>query len=87
MPFFKILPILAIAILVPADGAWAGPAAAGGGNTKAQPATAQAKEPKPARQALDEAPIVMGRSVAVQRKSKLHHIKVKPTPATVSSKN
>ncbi|MGB6326181.1 MAG: hypothetical protein WBG11_10530 [Methylocella sp.] len=34
--------------------------------------------PASARHALPQAPIVMGRSVSVHHKTKLHHIKMKP---------
>jgi len=34
--------------------------------------------PASARRATPQAPIVMGRSVSVHHKSKLHHIKMKP---------
>jgi hypothetical protein len=46
----------------------------------AKPAVTKDNQPaaQPAGQAAEEAPIVMGRSVAVVRKSKLRHIKVKP---------
>jgi len=34
------------------------------------------------RQVTPQAPIVMGRSVSIPRKSKLHHIKVKPVESS-----
>jgi hypothetical protein len=34
--------------------------------------------PASARHAMSQAPIVMGRSVSDHRKTKLHHIKIKP---------
>ena len=37
-----------------------------------------AAEPASARHARPQAPIVMGRSVSVHHKTKLHHIKMKP---------
>jgi len=95
MPFFKVLAMLAISSLAAAGGAYAGAsvgATAGAAGPKGQEASAVAKfavakETKPAAQAAEEAPIVMGRSVAVVRKSKLHHVKVKPTQPGLPTKN
>lgn len=38
-----------------------------------------------ARHARPQAPIVIGRSVSVRRKTKLHHIKMKPLESTETS--
>jgi hypothetical protein len=95
MPFFKVLAMLAVSSLATAGGAYAGAsggATAGAASHKGQSSSAVAKLPvaketKPATQAAEEAPIVMGRSVAVVRKSKLHHVKVKPPQPGLPTKN
>lgn len=93
MPFFKGLAgvglaVLAVASLAVAEGAWAGPTAAGAAAApKAQRPPVAAKDKKPTGQAAEGAPIVMGRSVAVVRKSKLHHIKAKPDHPGASAKD
>lgn len=95
MPFFRVLVILAVSSVAMTGGTYAGPAS-GAASPKAQKPTAivkealpsvVAKESSPPGQAAEEAPIVMGRSVGVVRKSKLHHIKVKPTHPGLPNKN
>jgi hypothetical protein len=38
----------------------------------------QKSPPAPVQHVKPQAPIVMGRSISVHRKSKMHHVKVKP---------
>ncbi len=99
MPFFRVLAVLAVASLAAASGAAAGSAtgkSAGKAGPKGQKPPAVAMEAQPAAvaegtppsvQAAEEAPIVMGRSVAIVRKSKLRHIKAQPTHPTLPSQN
>jgi hypothetical protein len=39
----------------------------------------QKSPPAPVQHAKPQAPIVMGRSITVRRKSKMHHVKAKPS--------
>ncbi len=97
MPFFRVLAgqvlmilglaVLAVSSLAVGNGAYAGPAAAGSAVPEAQVAPVVAKEVQPTHQVAEEAPIVMGRSVGVVRKSKLHHIKAKPARPGVTAKD
>lgn len=97
MPLFKVLAVLAVTNLAVSNlavsnlavstSAWAGPTSAAGTKGKAQSSPLAASEAKPASPAAEEAPIVMGRSVAVTRKSKLHHIKAKPANPSPSPRN
>jgi hypothetical protein len=92
MPFFRVLAVLGLAVLTVSslavgNGAYAGPAAAGSAVPKAQVAPVVTKEVQPTREVGEEAPIVMGRSVGVVRKSKLHHIKAKPAHPGDPAKN
>jgi hypothetical protein len=84
MPFFKVLAVLAVSSLAAAGSASAGSTAAG---PKGQKAPTIIKSAQPAGHTAAEAPIVMGRSVGIVRKSKLHHIKAKPAHPHVPSKN
>jgi hypothetical protein len=85
MPFFKVLAVLAVSSLAAAGGASAGASTAAG--PKGQKAPTIVKSAQPAGHTAAEAPIVMGRSVGIVRKSKLHHIKAKPAHPHVPSKN
>jgi hypothetical protein len=88
MPFVKGLAILAVSSLVAAGGAHAGLSMNNGARPKEEkPPAAVEQITPPAASAVAEAPIVMGRSVAIVRKSKLHHIKPKPAKPTIANKN
>jgi hypothetical protein len=84
MPFFKVLAVLAVSSLTAAGSACAGASTAAGPKGQKAPIVRSAP---PASQSASEAPIVMGRSVGIVRKSKLHHIKAKPAHSNVPSKN
>ncbi len=93
MPCFKSpvvlgLAALAVSSLVVGEGAWAGPPRARApAAPKAQKPAVVATDVQPAGQAAEEAPIVMGRSVGVVRRSKLQHIKAKPVRPVVAHEN
>jgi len=89
MPFVKGLAVLAVSSLVAAGSAHAG-SSNGARPKEEKPPTAleqNAASTPSAPSAVVEAPIVMGRSVATMRKSKLHHIKPKPVKPTIANKN
>jgi hypothetical protein len=70
------LAILVASILLTTGGAFAGAAKSSSGKAD-HPA---AKSPPAAvLHVKPQAPIVMGRSISVHRKSKMHHVKVKPS--------
>lgn len=75
MSFARRLSILFIFCI-----AGAGQALAAGAADRAKADITRQKSPPPAavKHLKPQAPIVMGRSVAVHRKTKLHHVKVKP---------
>ncbi len=54
---------------------------------KGERSTQKAIAPAAVRHVKPQAPIVMGRSVGVPRKSKLHHVKVKPLEAAELSED
>ena len=56
-----------------------GAAFAGANKSSSGKATPQKSPPAPVQHVKPEAPIVMGRSISVHRKSKLHHVKIKPS--------
>lgn len=50
------------------------------------PQTPQKSSSSATAHVLPQAPIVMGRSVSVHHKTKLHHLKIKPLEATENEK-
>jgi hypothetical protein len=84
MSFVKVLAVVAVSGFATGGHARAG--AAGAAATPKEPAAAVVQpEARPVE--IGEAPIVMGRSVGIARKSKLHHIKVKSEHPVASARN
>lgn len=76
----KILAILVFSSLAVTSAAGAGEITRGNAHMKAPKGAVVAAVPlPPSRHLLKEAPIVMGRSASVPRKSKLRHVKAKPS--------
>jgi hypothetical protein len=82
MRFVEVLMVVAVSSVTVGGYAYAGATAGASGSNVQTPLPVA----RPASQAIESAPIVMGRSVAVLRKSKLHHIKAKPAQATTGEK-
>jgi len=70
------LGVVVISILLSSGLAYAGAAKSSGGKGNEAP---QKSPPAPVQHLKPQAPIVMGRSISVHRKSKMHHVKVKPS--------
>ncbi|MGQ0446312.1 MAG: hypothetical protein ACT4O2_14610 [Beijerinckiaceae bacterium] len=90
MTFGRIFGILFFSSLAATSVSLAAGTPKGGANKGGHPLPVSA--PAAAKHARPQAPIVMGRSASVRRKSKLHHIKMKPlelveTPVPANNAN
>lgn len=81
----RIIGILIVSNLVATGTALAGNISKGSGGKGDHALPTSGLASASARHARPQAPIVIGRSVSVRHKTKLHHIKMKPLESTETS--